>query len=257
MVDEIAVIIPVYNNYIYARRACLSLFKYSEIPCHALVVDDASPEFSQVDWSAWYKDLPEEKITYYRFKANGGLTRSWNWGLQAARERGSRYAVCGNSDILFTPNWDVPLTYHADKSCALVGPVSNAPGMTNKGRQSVQKYFPGYRVTDDPEYLARVSAYLKRTYPKDTVVTGVSINGFFMLASTKTWWEGAFDEKHVFDPRKRMTGNEDELQRRWHRRKMRSGFVPTSFIFHYRSVSRGSRFRSAGWHRLRDANKPV
>ena len=85
----------------------------------------------------------------------------------------------------------------------------------------------------------------------------ININGFFMLAKTTRWWEGKFNEQHVFDPSKIMTGNEDELQRRWHKQQFRTGFVPSSFVFHYRAVSRGDRYKHKGWLRIDDINKPV
>ena len=78
-----------------------------------------------------------------------------------------------------------------------------------------------------------------------------------MLARTDVWWKGKFDKQYVFDPRKKMAGNEDELQKRWKRIGQRSGFVPSSFIFHYRSVTRGERYKDRGWHRLEDIHKEI
>lgn len=241
-------VLPTYNKFAYARLAVFSFFKYSPPDSHCVVVDDASPFFPYQDWNAWLDGLPQGRVTLQHFETNAGLTRGWNWGLDYARRLGAEYAIAGNSDIIFTPEWAPPLLYHLAGRYHLVGPVTNAPGPTNRGQQSVRHYYPGYKVTDDPAYLASVAEHLRRTRPIHEIVP-CAINGFFTMARTESWWEGAFDAQHVFNPAKRMTGNEDELQQRWQASGRRVGFVPSSFIFHYRAVSRGKRYRHTGWHR--------
>lgn len=266
---RIAVIVPLYNKFAYGRLATLSFFKYTGAECHAIIVDDASPKFDKQNWDSWYagvKDdkgdwvqepLPREHITFHHFEQNDGLTRSWNWGLKKALELDAEYTICTNSDVLFTPFWEQGLIHHLEQGYHLVGPVSNAPGVTNGGRQQVQNFYPGYRVTDEADYLRRVAEYLKTHQPIQKIVGGLPINGFFMMAKTATWWEGRFDRDVVFDPRKKMAGNEDELEKRWRKRGWKIGFVPSSFIFHYRSVSRGDQYKHRGWHRLDDIHKEV
>lgn len=254
---KIAVIVPMYNKFAYARRACLSFFKYTESDGIAIVVDDASPYYKKQNWGSWYKGLPEDRIVFKHFPHNAGLTRGWNWGLKMAQSLGAEFAVCGNSDILFTPHWEHGLLHNLKAGYQLVGPVTNAPGPTNGGRQRVANYYPNYQVTDDPEYLARVADYLYKNFPLSTIHGNAPVNGFFMMAATQTWWDGKFDQEHVFNPAKKMTGNEDELQRRWRSRGWKAGFVPSSFIFHYRAVSRGDAFKHRGWYRINDINKPV
>ena len=63
----------------------------------------------------------------------------------------------------------------------------------------------------------------------------------------------AYDAEHVFKPRNDvnsrghknptplMTLQEYELQGRWHAAGLRSGVVLSSFVFHYRAVSRGEK----------------
>lgn len=254
---EIAIICPLFNKFAYGRRMCLSALKYSARKILLIVVDDASPYYPKQDWDAWRKGIPPDRLLFKHFDDNGGLTRSWNFGLTMARDMGIKYCVCSNSDILFTPGWEESLIYHLERGYHMLGPVTNAPGMTNSGQQRVQNFYPGYELDDGPEYLAQVSNYLKGKFPINIVHGVVPINGFFMIACTETWWSGAFDGEHVFNPGKRMTGNEDELQRRWHKKKRKTGFTPSSFIFHYRAVSRGDRFKHKGWFRLEDINRPV
>lgn len=270
---EIAFILPLYNKFAYGRRAALSFFKYTERPGVVIAVDDASPHFGQQNWDSWYDGLseaectkrgierqviPRDRTVFKHFDTNKGLTRGWNWGLQQAKELGCKYTIAGNSDILFTPGWEHGLIHQVEHGYALVGPVTNAPGVTNKGRQRVDHFYPGYNLDATPGYLKTVADYLRKTYSKDVVHGGVPVNGFFMLAKTDRWWQGAFDKDHVFDPKNAMVKNEDELQRRWHKRKWLTGFVPSSFVFHYRAVSRGDKFKVRGWHRIdHDLNQPV
>ena len=151
---EIAFILPLYNKFAYGRRAALSLLKYTERDVLIIAIDDASPYYDRQDWGAWRKDIPEDRLVFKHFGKNGGLTRSWNWGLAKARELGIKYTICGNSDVLFTPHWEHGLIHQVDHNdFSLVGPVTNAPGPTNGGKQRVEHFFPGYKVDDDPEYL--------------------------------------------------------------------------------------------------------
>ncbi len=254
---EIAFVCPLYNKFAYGRRACLSFLKYTKRSGVVIAVDDASPFYPNQDWDAWRAGIPENRLVFKHFGENDGLTRSWNFGLTVAKNLGIKYCICSNSDVLFTPGWEEGLVYHLDHGYHMVGPVSNAPGVTNSRRQQVQNYFPGFKLTDDADYLKKVADYLRAKFSTNVIQGVLPINGFFMLAKTAVWWKGAFDETHVFNPAKKMAGNEDELQKRWHKQKWKTGFVPSSFIFHYRAVSRGDRFKDRGWLRLADVKKPV
>ena len=254
---EIAFVLPLYNKFAYGRRAALSFLKYTQRSGLIIAIDDASPFYPNQDWAAWRAGIPSERLLFKHFGDNGGLTRSWNWGLSRARDMDIKYCICSNSDVLFTPGWEKGLVYHLDHGYHMVGPVSNAPGVTNGRRQRVHNYFPGYQLNDDAAYLKTVADYLRQKFSINVIQGVMPINGFFMLAKTAVWWKGAFNETNVFDPAKKMAGNEDELQKRWHKNKWKTGFVPSSFIFHYRAVSRGDCFKDRGWHRLDDVKKPV
>lgn len=265
---EIAFILPLHNKFAYGRRAALTFLKYTSRPCLIIAVDDASPYYPKQDWDAWKAPaknpdgsqdgigIPENRLIFKHFGENGGLTRSWNWALTKAKELEIPYTICGNSDVLFTPGWEHALIHQLHHGYKLVGPVTNAPGPTNHGKQQVANYFPGYQVSDDPKHLATVAEYLRQHYPPN-VVHAVNINGFFMMARTDDWWAGAYDSEHVFNPAMKMTRNEDELQGRWHKKKWRTGFAPGSFVFHYRAVSRGDKYKHHGWLRIDDINKPI
>lgn len=269
---EIAFICPTYNHFVYAHHAIASFFKYSPADSVCLLIDDASPEWEKIDWDAFYQGIPREKVVTLRSKENRGLTHSWNWGLRKARDLGAQFTIAGNSDILFTNGWEEPMVQalKADTNIKMVGPLSNAAGITAKGKQDVARYYPKYKVTDDANYLNIVARFLKRRRPAGEIVPSASgVNGFFQMAATKTWWDNAFDLNNCYRPRNDynskghrnrtplMTLNEDELQKRWRANNANSGIVTRSFIFHYRAVSRGDRYKKGGWYRLKDKNRPT
>jgi GT2 family glycosyltransferase len=262
---DIAYVLPSFRCLDYARRALLSLFKYTP-KAVAIIVDDATPPR---EWNTrWLANIGGQ-TRVFRYEKNGGLTRSWNQGLLLAREYGVKFTVIGNNDVLFTEGWWQPMTRVLDEGTyGLVGPVSNAPGRTAGKLQLIEHYVPDYSLTDNPTYNNRIAKTLHAKHGDEAVPVD-AVNGFFMAAKTDTWFNNAFDKNHVFCPVNRrapsgklnptplMTVNEDELQTRWRKRGIRSAVVPASFIFHYRSVARGQRYIIGNAFRLSDASKEV
>ena len=253
---SIGYILPSYQVFPYARACLESLFASTpDYDVTAYVVDDASPDWDE----KWFDDLPGEvKLT--RFRKHGGLTRSWNYGLRWVKKDGMDYAICGNNDVLLPPEWHYGLIEASQAGYAPVGPLSNAPGVTAKGQQHVGGYIPSFELSDDMDYLANVSRSLRQAYAGHVVPS--KVNGFFMFAATDTWWRNRIDGDHVFYPLVRrlpsgkpnrqdpkMTAQEDDLQYRWKQRGVYPAIAVSSFVWHYRSVSRGKKFVRDGWYR--------
>lgn len=240
--------IPTFRNLDYAARAARSALEATPNSL-VIVVDDGSP-----DWSPkWFKDLPPKQLVVHRFPKNDrNLTRSWNWGLLKASERGAAYAVATNSDTYFPPGWFAPIRAALDAGALdLAAPVTNAPG--HRPRQRVNDWLPGYVPSEDPGRVRGVQEALAGRHG-GLVVPG-PVNGFCMAARTATWWRGAYSGAAVFHPKYKMTRNEDELMGRWKRLGLRTGFVPASFVLHFRGVSRKgatSGREGRGWLRAKD-----
>ena len=227
--DSLAVIIPTYGNFEYLER-CLYSLDHTTSNYTAIVVDDASP-----DWDD-RRDvrLDHGNAIFHRFSENGGITRSWNYGLQRARELGLKYSVATNSDVLFTPGWFEELkqaTDHLD----LVGPLTNAPGDSNL--QRIQTHTLDYQLTDDWNYLEELARRLIKDFGGQ--VMKCRTNGFCQFALTSTYWKHAFSKTHVYSPALRMTGSEHDLGNRIRKSGGSTGVALSSFVFHYRGVSRG------------------
>lgn len=262
---SIALIVPTYSHFNYALKTVNSFLEHTPGDDNKVyVVDDASPDWGTVNWDEWpahvmapydmpretlltatHKELDptangDERIIVYHHTRHHGLTRSWNMGLRLGKKSkpwAADIVICGNSDILFTPGWHEPLVEGLSKF-DLVGPLTNAAGRVFD--QNVKRFHQEYKLTDDPAYLATLADTLKQKYQNLCKKTG-RINGFFMAAYAKTWWSVAYDKDHVFDPHDRMDNAAYELQERWRYAGRTIALVPSSFIFHYRSISRGRR----------------
>lgn len=230
---EVLLIIPTYGAFDYAKRCIESFQKYTAHVSHEIIlIDDCSP--------GWPTELKYLKTHYdwghtffcMSFSKSDGLTRSWNIGLDYAKYAHHKYTICGNSDLLFTKGWYEPMREAMEDGYDLIGPMTNAPG--HCPWQNINKY--ALQIDSDNE--AELNRIAMMCNWVESHPTTARINGFCMMAKTDTWWQGSYDIKSVFDPRKKLTGNEDELQIRWLKLGKKIGFVPKSFIFHYRSVSR-------------------
>jgi hypothetical protein len=257
--DCIGLIVPTYGAYDYAYRTALSALMHTSCHLKVLLIDDGYAD-AEERAQPHYKPLLEDPqlaphIETVWFKTNGGYIRSLNYGLRCLRNTCS-HICCANSDLIFTKEWDYSLREALDGIFSLAGPVTNAPG--TERIQNVANYFEDYEVTDNEVYLDTVARSLAE---QDRVPFEATINGFCMMAKTETWWENAYDKQHVFcplnerdskgnpNPTPLMTLNEYELQRRWHAKGLKSACCPRSFVFHYRSVTRGDRFKKSGWYR--------
>lgn len=264
--SQLFVVIPTYGHFEYAERAVASLFENTRsVRPIAIVVDDATPG-GRFGWIDRLRERYGPIILHDRDE-NGGLTRCWNLGLLSAYVTDAEYACVTNSDVVFSLGWDGPII-KALEEYDLVGPVTNAPG--NNPEQDVRRYIPRplFRETaepiDSPRAIERVAGYLATSCPP--ALPDEELNGFCMVARTEAWWANAYDGAHVFRPRNDfnskgqpnptplMTLNDCELCGRFRRNGRRIGIARGSYVFHYRSVSRGDAYRQGAWARMANAS---
>ena len=191
-----------------------------------VVVDDGHPRFHKFWDDRW-------NVLAHSFPDRAGVTRSWNFGLACARLLGAKYTICSNDDVLFTQGWSAgPARLLENDSVGLVGPLSNAPGLSN-AEQNIWDHALDYRPSDSPMQLAYVAAQLRRLYRPAAHVAVPAVNGFFMIGRTERWWEGRHDNDHVFHRARRfaMVHSEHELQNRFHARGWCSLVSLRTFIF--------------------------
>jgi GT2 family glycosyltransferase len=260
--ERMLVVIPTYNHFDYASKAHDSVLAGTAcVLPRILIVDDASPDVVKptADFLAFRDRLtygPCVTRNWYRFATNGGLTRSWNFGLYMARVLNCEYACVANSDVVFPRGWDQAIIAGLGQY-DLVGPVTNAPGTEKE--QYVGQYSHFYRKDAIESDHQKVQDELAQDR-QDQFREG-PLNGFCMIARTATWWKHAYSDRHVFRPRNDfnskgqpnptplMTLNEYELQARWRAAGLRSAVCLASYVLHYRAVSRGDSHRRGDWLR--------
>jgi len=262
---KIGYICPTYqagNFHEYTTEALRSFWRTTPGGV-ALLVDDATSDWQQ--WEAHYRKMARDEgqgLECIHFGKKGGLTRSWNAGLARAYELDLDYVIASNNDIIFpSDRWHAGLLHALTNGYAMAGPVSNAPGTTAGGAQEVERYVPNYQLSGQPEQLQRVAETLYAERLGHVIES--NINGFFQIASMQAWRKGMFDHQHYYrplnthtrrgkrNPTPTMTLNEDELQARWQKQGQHSAVALSSFIFHYRAVSRGNRYKRGNWYRKR------
>ena len=267
--DRLCVIVPTYGKFEYAQQAVSSAIEAAkDVEAHVFLVDDASPDFHSFDSAGEIapnpiiRDLMEKYNKRLRLivnRKNLGLTKTWNTGIMTALLEGKfKYICVTNSDVVFPKAYDIGMT-HALKSerVDLVGPVTNAPGTEED--QFVKLYASSY---DGPDVTKINDVQLELLAKHSTKVKQMTLNGFCMMALAYTWEnymyapEQPFKESNPFNskgqpnPTPAMTLQEYELQSRWHKLGLKSGVALSSYVFHYRSVTRGPRYNKGDWTRL-------
>lgn len=97
------VVIPVHNQLEYTRLCLESVFRYTDIPFHLLIVDNGSTDGT----AEFLRDIRSPgpylgRLSVLTNPENAGVARSWNQGIAAAAEG----PVCLiNNDIVVTRGW--------------------------------------------------------------------------------------------------------------------------------------------------------
>jgi glycosyltransferase involved in cell wall biosynthesis len=156
--SDILVIVPSCGHFDFVYRTLVSLESArNDETTDYIVIDDASADWDAIDWSFF----PRPNCYKFHFNAREGLTRSWNQGLTLARAEGYRYAVCANSDLVFSPGSLNHLVSALESGAPLVGPLTNAPG--HCPWQNVRPFLAGGEellIDDSIESISNISRKL-------------------------------------------------------------------------------------------------
>ena len=157
-------------------------------------------------------------------KEGGGLTGTWNKGIDLCLQQRCDVVVVSNDDIVFDAciNNIIWQCHQEKDALKYFGPISNNPGPKDCKVNQCQY---GIRPeTADP----RPALYKNNP---------CNINGFFMVFSQKVLLKNMFDETHYFDPRKPFKCNDLEWFNRFKALGGKAVIVPQTFIYHYRLAS--------------------
>lgn len=246
LAERVLIVIPTRGQFDYAARAIASGVYYTPDPT-ALVIDDASPEWSDAWIKAMVGACPPGRLAWIKLSRSAfgpNLTRSWNRGLVFARESGFRHVVLANSDVIFASGWWAGIRAGL-RRYDFIGPVTNAPGHQQEQLSDVADRL----VEPDDQYALNLACEPLIDIAEHEFSEAPYLNGFCFAGQTERFWSNSFDNLHVFDPSKPMVGNEDEFFERARDRGMKMGIARGSFVFHYRSVSRGIEHANIGAYR--------
>jgi hypothetical protein len=220
---KIGVVITTHgNNGVYVRQ-CLECF-IRELPNNYYIVLYVN-ESTDIITRNLYKEYSTNKkinIIYIEDQNKfGGLTGTWNNGIDLCLKENCDVIVLSNDDLLFDSciNNIIWSCYNDKSNNKYFGPISNNPGPKNCPINKCQ-YGEKPIITDD-----------KKALYKNTTC---NLNGFFMVFSKNVLIKNKYDKINYFNPEYPFGGNETE----WFIRFKKKGGIPIivskTFIYHYK-----------------------
>ena len=179
------------------------------------------------------EEFPEIEYIYVEDQvAGGGLTGTWNRGINKCFEKGRDIVILSNDDILF------------DSS---IGNIVECAAASQDSSEELKYFGPltnnlTYESSCSSDYAVNNIIHGKQNWrntktSSTPMTTDENLNGFFMVCTKRTLLANKFDDTHYFDPAFPFGGNEVE----WHNRlvaKQGTGIiVPNTFICHYKLAS--------------------
>lgn len=206
------------DHLVYSELAVKSL-AMSKFPGEILILDDASERASI---EALEKSLPQG-VHLAGNEEPRGLTSLWNLAYSEFMAMEVDYLVVANNDVIFTRNWWQPLAQAFEaEDCGIAGPMTNQPGHQPHQRLPIQRPTDFIRHSDQSK-------------PTGTGYRLDFVNGFcFMLKRDRLV---PFDEAHLFDPKVKDYGNEDEYQKRMREKGLYAYAMADSRVYHWKDVS--------------------
>lgn len=186
---RIPVLMPVFNNVEYTKKAVASLVKHTDNNLfELLIIDNGSTD----ETPQFLKSLVDRNNQMFRvltLPKNLGFGGGLNRGLDLISSFKWEYAVIANNDLLFTPKWlkqmlETMTTAPVDK-VGIVGPMSNFAG----GSQGMAA---NYRTVDDLDKFSDMHHQMNKGKWHEAGV----VVGLLMLFRRQFYDEvGFFDER--------------------------------------------------------------
>lgn len=214
---KIGVVVTTHGMWGVHVRQCLECYQRQLTNFYVVLYINESDDEITLE----LKDrFPEFEIILIDDQTNfGGLTGTWNAGIDKCIENGCDILILSNDDILFDQSIHAILWEAGQIKDELVyfGPLTNKPGpaLQNKPQLGL---CPIDKDTEEMRY-------------KDDLV---NLNGFFMVFPKHVVLANRFNETTYFDPSYPFGGNETE----WFERFKNKGGIPKvvyrTFIYHYK-----------------------
>ncbi len=167
-------IVPVCNRYPYTRNLIEGIYRYTDVPFHIYVIDNAS-----TDETADLHKIYTHNITIVRNREN----RGWCGGINQGIDLGSNpYVVFMNNGIEVSQGWLGNLIAFLDTHPRIgaVGPLNSSPNdwqSVDRVRETMVSQIPNF-LTDDLHERNRILKY--HFHKAGILVEGIL--GFFCIA---------------------------------------------------------------------------
>lgn len=217
---KIGVIITTHGNYGKVVANCIKSY-LDFLPTDSYIVCYVN-ESTETETLALPDIFKNVKFIFIQDqKANGGLTGTWNQGIDLCLINNCEIIVLSNNDLVIDASFENILkeadNAQENKELKYFGPVSNNPG---KGLSHMQ-CLSGSPIDKD----SSIKKYNDKL---------VDLNGFLMVFPKNSLIVNKFNSKYYFDPKYPFGGNEVE----WFNRFLVKGGKPyvvyKTFVKHFK-----------------------
>ena len=218
------VVVTTHGAYGSVARKCVqSYIDHIPKPCYIVLIINVSddPETEVLE-----RQLLEDKTAdVVRLEEDdGGLTRTWNMGIEKCKSAGCDVVILSNHDLYVESS--ISHLVSAAKRCPTeslyyFGPVTNNPGPAAGNQFQGSKH----ALNVDPHVLQNHNNRL------------INLNGFLMCFPMRILNKNMFDSEHYFNPRLEYAGNETEWFDRFTAKGGLPILVPRTYVHHYKFAS--------------------
>jgi len=222
---KVGIVITSYNHIDYTEKALESFYSTinEKIDYDLWLLDDNSTE----DIERIYNKYKNHGLKFFKNKTTTGLTSLWNKGFELNKDKD--YLIICNNDVIFSNHWAENLIYTLQKSLffTVAVPITNAPGHIPD--QHISNFVKNYITTDNQNEINLTSGQIKNLTPRK-----IKKGNGFCLAIKVSLLSGNLIKGLPFNNNFPIYHGEEEFFRRV---KPKTMIVPSSFVFHYKSVS--------------------
>jgi GT2 family glycosyltransferase len=236
------IIVPVFNQYSFTRNLLEGIYRYTDIPFHIYVIDNASTD-ETIDLDKIYA----RNITIVRNRQNRGWCGGINQGIELGK---NPYLAFMNNDVEVSQGWlgNLIAFLGTHPRIGAVGPLDSCPGdwqCVDRVRQKIVPQIP-YFLTEDLHERNRILDYHFHR-------AGILIEGmlaFFCVALKRR----AVNEVGPLDETFVGGGDDDDYCRRLRKAGYVLGLSLDTYVIHHSSRTAQTVFDSDERQAMRKKN---